>query len=363
MPCDSNTPHTGCSACMKPDCGDCKFCLDKRKFGGPGKLKTRCKQRTCEVTYKIKKNKKVDVIQAEDSATTSTIRQEHPEMRNKSLSSVDLDEDDMKNSSLDSLGSGGQMSDDSPSVLEPSDDNLQGCTFEDINTSDHGDIGGELCKMVTQAGDTSELHSPTRASATATAATPTTSSETRRRAKSIDIKCEEINGMQNQVISVLPNHKDNDKLDQNQDLNLDSRGPQPQESLGVSSVGFNSLIGLPRSHTNNLDIELQVLDKKRLNELVTEVDPSTQLDEDVGEVLLQIADDYMEQAVSQACALAKHRKARTIDVEDVQLVLERSWNMWIPGFGADDIRPQRRSANTEALKQRMAIIKKSLKKY
>ena len=128
MPCDSNTPHTGCSACMKPDCGDCKFCLDKRKFGGPGKLKTRCKQRTCEVTYKIKKNKKVDVIQAEDSVTTSTIRQEHPEMRNKSLCSVDLDEDDMKNSSLDSLGSGGQMSDDSPSVLEPFDDNLQGET-------------------------------------------------------------------------------------------------------------------------------------------------------------------------------------------------------------------------------------------
>ena len=36
--------------------------------------------------------------------------------------------------------------------------------------------------------------------------------------------------------------------------------------------------------------------------------------------------------------------------------------MWIPGFGSDDIRPQRRSANTEAHKQRMAVIKKALKK-
>ena len=101
----------------------------------------------------------------------------------------------------------------------------------------------------------------------------------------------------------------------------------------------------------------------RLNELVKEVDPSEQLDEDVEDVLLQIADDFIEQTVSQACALAKHRKAATIDVKDVQLVLERSWNMWIPGLVADDIRPQRRSANTEAHKQRMAVIKKALKKY
>merc|ERR1719182_825769 len=101
--------------------------------------------------------------------------------------------------------------------------------------------------------------------------------------------------------------------------------------------------------TNNLGFvtESQVLDKKRLNELVKEVDPSEQLDEDVEDVLLQIADDFIEQTVSQACALAKHRKAGTIDVKDVQIVLERSWNMWIPGFGAEEIKPQRRSANTE----------------
>ncbi len=45
----------------------------------------------------------------------------------------------------------------------------------------------------------------------------------------------------------------------------------------------------------------------RLAELVREVDPSEQLDEDVEEILLQIADDFIEQTVSQACSLAKHR--------------------------------------------------------
>merc|ERR1712106_892647 len=127
----------------------------------------------------------------------------------------------------------------------------------------------------------------------------------------------------------------------------------------VNSVGG---LGAQGVVTNNVS-ESQVLDKKRLTELVKEVDPAEQLDDDVEDVLLQIADDFIEQTVSQACALAKHRKAGTIDVRDVQIVLERSWNMWIPGFGTEDIRPYKRSATTEAHKQRMAVIRKALKKY
>jgi len=109
--------------------------------------------------------------------------------------------------------------------------------------------------------------------------------------------------------------------------------------------------------------ESQVLDKKRLAELVKEVDPTEQLDEDVEDILLTIADDFIEQTVSQACALARHRKATNIDVKDVQLVLERNWNMWIPGFGTEEIRPYKRSATAEAHKQRMGLIRKTLKKY
>lgn len=37
--------------------------------------------------------------------------------------------------------------------------------------------------------------------------------------------------------------------------------------------------------------------------------------------------------------------------------------MWIPGFGTDDARPYRRATPTEAHKQRMALIRKTLKKY
>merc|ERR1711915_182976 len=73
----------------------------------------------------------------------------------------------------------------------------------------------------------------------------------------------------------------------------------------VNSVGVMGAQGIV---SNNVS-ESQVLDKKRLTELVKEVDPAEQLDDDVEDVLLQIADDFIEQTVSQACALAKHRKA------------------------------------------------------
>ncbi|EFN82393.1 transcription initiation factor TFIID subunit 12 [Harpegnathos saltator] len=107
----------------------------------------------------------------------------------------------------------------------------------------------------------------------------------------------------------------------------------------------------------------QFLTKTRLEDLVKEVDPTEQLDEEVEEMLLQLADDFVETTVNAACLLAKHRHANTVEVKDVQLHLERNWNMWIPGFGTDEVRPYKRATVTEAHKQRLALIRKSIKKY
>jgi len=109
--------------------------------------------------------------------------------------------------------------------------------------------------------------------------------------------------------------------------------------------------------------DAKVLDKKRLQELMKEVDPLEQLDEDVEEMLLQIADDFIDNVVTSACQIAKHRKANSVEVKDVQLHLERNWNMWIPGFGSEELKPIKKAATTEAHKQRMALIRKTLKKY
>ncbi|KAM9530712.1 lysine (K)-specific demethylase 2Aa isoform 2-T2 [Salvelinus alpinus] len=36
-----------CEACVRTECGDCNFCRDMKKFGGPGKLKQTCVLRQC----------------------------------------------------------------------------------------------------------------------------------------------------------------------------------------------------------------------------------------------------------------------------------------------------------------------------
>ena len=41
MPCRS------CATCIMEDCGNCPPCLDKRKFGGRGRMNKRCKMKVC----------------------------------------------------------------------------------------------------------------------------------------------------------------------------------------------------------------------------------------------------------------------------------------------------------------------------
>lgn len=111
-----------------------------------------------------------------------------------------------------------------------------------------------------------------------------------------------------------------------------------------------------------------ILNKQRLQELVQEIDPSEQLDEDVEDMLLQMADDFIENIVTSSCQIAKHRGSTTLDVKDVQLILEKNWNMWLPGFGSsplsDELRPLfKKTLSTEAHKQRLSLIKKTLKKF
>ncbi|CAO1426536.1 unnamed protein product [Diamesa serratosioi] len=127
----------------------------------------------------------------------------------------------------------------------------------------------------------------------------------------------------------------------------------------MSSPSQNSPSTMSQSGNQNKPL----LTKPRLQELVREVDPNEQLDEEVEDILLQIADDFVENAINGACLLAKHRKQSKVEIRDVQLFLERNWNLWIPGFGTEELRPYKRAAVTESHKQRLALIRKNLKKY
>ncbi|KAJ0172315.1 hypothetical protein K1T71_012288 [Dendrolimus kikuchii] len=131
-----------------------------------------------------------------------------------------------------------------------------------------------------------------------------------------------------------------------------------------SPMGSLSQVGGARPQGGGGDqLGNSLLSRPRLQELVREVDPTVQLDEEVEEMLLQLTDDFIDAALGASGYIAKYRRATNVELKDVQLYLERHWNMWIPGYGNDELRPYKRAAVTEAHRQRMALIRKSLKKY
>jgi histone H3/H4 len=92
----------------------------------------------------------------------------------------------------------------------------------------------------------------------------------------------------------------------------------------------------------------RLLSKRKVQELVGEIDPSERLEGAVEDLLLEIADEFIDSVAQFACRLAKHRKGERLEVRDVQLHLERSWNLRIPTPGSMPIPPPRIKPATQS---------------
>ena len=84
------------------------------------------------------------------------------------------------------------------------------------------------------------------------------------------------------------------------------------------------------SATNHAGTNLST-SSKCLDELVKELDQHVVLQDSVKDLLLNMADDFIENVVDYASKLAKHRRSTLIDAKDIQFALHKHWNIHIPG--------------------------------
>ncbi|KIJ39473.1 hypothetical protein M422DRAFT_32720 [Sphaerobolus stellatus SS14] len=78
--------------------------------------------------------------------------------------------------------------------------------------------------------------------------------------------------------------------------------------------------------------------RRSIQDLVSSIDPNVKLEPEVEDLLLDIADEFIDSVTNFGCRLAKHRGGDTLEVRDLQLHLERNHNIRVPGFASDETR-------------------------
>ncbi|TCD68044.1 Transcription initiation factor TFIID subunit 12 [Steccherinum ochraceum] len=78
--------------------------------------------------------------------------------------------------------------------------------------------------------------------------------------------------------------------------------------------------------------------RRSIQDLVSSIDPNVKIEPEVEDLLLDIADEFIDSVTNFGCRLAKHRGSDTLEIRDLQLHLERNHNIRIPGFATDETR-------------------------
>ena len=107
----------------------------------------------------------------------------------------------------------------------------------------------------------------------------------------------------------------------------------------------------------------RVLAKRKLDELVRQITGSLEgaessggLSPEVEETVLLYADDFVDNVVTAACKLAKLRTSQTLDIRDIQIILERNYGIRIPGYGLDEVRTVRKFQPAEGWRSKMQAV-------
>ncbi|KAI3633699.1 hypothetical protein MIR68_008646 [Amoeboaphelidium protococcarum] len=76
-----------------------------------------------------------------------------------------------------------------------------------------------------------------------------------------------------------------------------------------------------------------ILKKEDIQSLIKQVDQNQNIEPDVQDVLLSIADDFLMNTITASISLAKHRNSDTLEAKDLALALQSQYGIKLPGFG------------------------------
>ncbi|KAH0790962.1 transcription initiation factor TFIID subunit 12 [Histomonas meleagridis] len=83
---------------------------------------------------------------------------------------------------------------------------------------------------------------------------------------------------------------------------------------------------MDRAHLQTLiDSKPDITREYTITDLLHKIDPSASLDPLAEELLLDIADDFIDSIVNLAVDFAKNRKSETIQAEDVNYIIQRKF--------------------------------------
>lgn len=115
---------------------------------------------------------------------------------------------------------------------------------------------------------------------------------------------------------------------------------------------------MSRAHLQHLiDKKPDIAREYTITDLLHKIDPSANLDAVAEDLILDVADDFIDTIVMMAAESAQNRKSKTLSAEDVSYVIERKFGDTSVG-GKKEIQRQPDFIPNEAHQKRLRAIQK-----